>query len=154
MEVRRLVREKNPFVLCIQESKLSVVDDVLIKSIWEDAPSDYSYQPSVGASGGLVTVWDSSRIDVWFCMSFGHMMVINGKVILTAEEFVIINVYAPCDAVSKTTLWEKLVQLIINNNYVCLCVYMGTSTPSKTFMRRKGEKQCSDKWKRMFLINS
>ncbi|KEH19396.1 DUF4283 domain protein [Medicago truncatula] len=106
-----------------KESKLFVVDDVLIKSIWEDAPSGYSYQPSVGASGGLVTVWDSSRIDVWFCMSFEHVMVIKGKVILTAEEFVIINVYAPCDAVSKTTLWKRLLQLIINNNDVCLCVY-------------------------------
>jgi len=33
-EVWQLVREKHPSVLCIQESKLSVVDDLLVKSIW------------------------------------------------------------------------------------------------------------------------
>jgi len=27
VEVRRLVTEKNPFILCIQESKLILVDD-------------------------------------------------------------------------------------------------------------------------------
>jgi len=122
VEVQRLVSEKNPFVLCIHESKLSVVDDVLIKSIRGDAPSGYSYQPSVGASGGLVTVWDSSLVDVWSCMSFAHVLVIKGMVIQTAEEFIIINVYAPCDALSKTALWERLVQLIINNTDVCLCI--------------------------------
>jgi endonuclease/exonuclease/phosphatase family metal-dependent hydrolase len=45
MEVRRLVQEKNPFVLCIQESKLTFVDDNLIKAIWGDAPFGYSFQP-------------------------------------------------------------------------------------------------------------
>jgi len=30
VEVRRLVSDKHPFVLCIQESKLGVVDDLLI----------------------------------------------------------------------------------------------------------------------------
>jgi exonuclease III len=121
-EVRQLVREKHPLVVCIQESKLSVVDDLLIKSIWGDAPSEYSYQPSLGASGGLITVWDSSRVVVWSCMSFGHVLVVKGKVIQTAEEFILFNVYAPCDAVSKRALWERLVPLIINNQDVCLCV--------------------------------
>jgi exonuclease III len=60
MEIRNLVRDKHPFVLCIQESKMSVVDEELIKSIWGEGPSAFSYKPSVGASGGLITVWDSS----------------------------------------------------------------------------------------------
>jgi len=34
VEVWRLVREKNPMVLCIQESKLQVVNGMLIKSVW------------------------------------------------------------------------------------------------------------------------
>jgi exonuclease III len=32
-EVRQLVREKNPFILCIQETKLSIFDDSVCKSI-------------------------------------------------------------------------------------------------------------------------
>lgn len=43
VEVCRLVNEKHPFVLCTQESKLNVVDDLLIKSIWGDDHCGYSY---------------------------------------------------------------------------------------------------------------
>jgi len=84
VEVCRLVQEKNPFVLCIQESKLSYVDDNLIKEIWGDAPYSYSYQPSVGASRGMITVWNNSFIDVWSSTSFAHVLVITGRVILTS----------------------------------------------------------------------
>lgn len=122
VEVHRLVQEKYPLVLCIQESKLSKVDDFLIKEIWGDVPCCYSYQPSVGAFVGLVNVWDISLIEVWSSMSFGHVLIINGRVILTSEEVVIFNVYASCELVDKRNLWDKLTSLVIAKNDTCLCV--------------------------------
>jgi hypothetical protein len=122
VEVQKLVSEKQPFVLCIQESKLRIVEDVLIKSLWGETACGYSYQPSVGASGGLVTVWDTSCVTVWSTMSYSHVLVIKGLIVRTAEEFVIINVYAPCDLVAKQALWESLSPVVANNNDVCLCV--------------------------------
>jgi len=121
-EVRKLVYEKHPFVLCIQESKLGVVDDLMIKSIWGNTACGYSYQPSVGASGGLVTVWDTSCVDVWSTMSYNHVLVIKGMVVRSAEDFIIINVYMPCDSVAKQALWDVLLPIIVNNNDVCVCV--------------------------------
>jgi len=99
-----------------------MVNDWLIKSIWGDGPCDYSYQPSMGASGGLVTVWDRSRIYVLFTISFGHVLIIKGKVITTEEEFIIFNVYAPCDSVAKHELWERLVPMVLNYGDICLCL--------------------------------
>lgn len=32
-EVRQLVKEKHPFILCIQETKFSVIDTVICKSL-------------------------------------------------------------------------------------------------------------------------
>jgi hypothetical protein len=87
VEVRKLVSEKHPFVLCIQETKLGVVDDLMIKSLWGDVACGYSYQPSMGASGGLVTVWDTSCVTVWSTMSYNHVLVIKDTVIKTAEDF-------------------------------------------------------------------
>jgi len=55
-EVRRLVSEKQPYVLCIQETKLSVVDALVVMTLWGGSNYGYSFQPSMGASGGLVTV--------------------------------------------------------------------------------------------------
>ena len=121
-EVHRIVQEKHMFVLCLQESKLSVVDVFLIKYLWGSAPCGFSYQPSVGASGGLVTVWDKTLVDVWYSMSFLQVLVIKGRVILTQQDFFIFNLYAPCDSAEKQMLWPRLSDLVSNNGDVSCCV--------------------------------
>jgi len=35
-EVSQLMREKSSFILCIQETKLSIFNDLVCKSIWND----------------------------------------------------------------------------------------------------------------------
>jgi hypothetical protein len=37
-------------------------------------------------------------------------------------DFIIINLYAPCDVMGKTALWESLVPLVSNNSDDCFCV--------------------------------
>jgi len=96
-EVCNLVREKQPFLLCVQETKLSVVDATVCKSIWGDVHADFSFQSSVGASGGIVTMWDVQEVEVWSSMSFNHVLVVLGRFVKSGEEFVLFNVYAPCD---------------------------------------------------------
>jgi len=53
-----LVKKKHPFILCIQETKLSGFDDAICKSSWGDATVDYFYQSSTGSTDGLVMLWD------------------------------------------------------------------------------------------------
>jgi len=51
-EIKRLVSDKKPFVLCLQETKQCTVDDLLIRAIWGNSSVGYSFISSVGASGG------------------------------------------------------------------------------------------------------
>jgi len=55
-DVRLLVGEKLPIILCIQETKLQLCDDFVCASMWGSSPHSYSFRLSVGASGGLLTV--------------------------------------------------------------------------------------------------
>jgi len=64
-EVKELVKEKYPFVLCLQETKMQSIYDFVCTSIWGPLNCDYSFSPSVGASGGLLTVWNTSEVEVW-----------------------------------------------------------------------------------------
>ena len=101
-EVCHLVREKKkPFIICIQETKLSVFDFTVCKSLWGDEYVDFSFQPSVGASGGLVSMWDTNEVEVWSSMSFDHVLMILGCFVKTGEQFAVFNVYAPCDSLSQ-----------------------------------------------------
>jgi len=121
--VRQLVREKKPFILCIQETKIASVDVHICNSIWGDVNVDFSYQPSVDAPGGLVTFWDKNEVKVWSSMSFQHVLVISGRFVKTKENFVLWNVYAPFDIVRQEALWINMstnLNPFIGQN-VCIC---------------------------------
>ena len=64
-EVCPLVREKKPLVMCIQETKLVTINVQLSQSLWGGVDVDFSFQPSIGALGGLVTLWDNKEVVVW-----------------------------------------------------------------------------------------
>jgi len=122
-KVRRLVEDKKPFVLCLQESKLSVVDEAVIKAMWGNTSVGYSFQPSIGASGGLLSMWDCNYVDVWSTTSFSHVLVIRrGRVIQSGQEFVIVNVYAPCDTSANQILWDQLLNFVVINSDANLCL--------------------------------
>jgi hypothetical protein len=58
-------------VVCIQETKLIVVDDVVCRSLWGPSSVDYSYRPSVGASEDILSLWDTDEVEV-FSSSFDN----------------------------------------------------------------------------------
>ncbi|KAK2351443.1 heterogeneous nuclear ribonucleoprotein A0 [Trifolium repens] len=59
------VREKNPLVVCLQETKLQACDDFLCTAVWGSSPFGFSFCPSSGASGGLLTIWDTTEVEMW-----------------------------------------------------------------------------------------
>ncbi|PNY03006.1 endonuclease/exonuclease/phosphatase family protein, partial [Trifolium pratense] len=62
----------------------------------------FSYRLSVGASRGILTLWDSSEVEVWSTESRAH-------------------VYAPCDDVAKQELWDSLsIRIQLVGKRVCL----------------------------------
>jgi len=117
------VREKKPFILCIQETKLPVFDAFDCLSIWGDDKVDFSYQRSTGASGGLVTLWDVNEVEVWSTASLDHVLAVTGRFLKSGEQFTVFNVYAPCDTSRQHVLWNALssrIEALAGRN-VCVC---------------------------------
>ncbi|GAU13014.1 hypothetical protein TSUD_173140 [Trifolium subterraneum] len=54
-----------------------------------------------GASGGLLTLWDSSEVEVWSSESHEHVLWSHGRFTRIGEEFSVANVYAPCNPGAK-----------------------------------------------------
>lgn len=77
----------------------------------------------MGASGGLVTIWDKSKVEVWYTVRGAHFLMIHGRFIKTNEDFYIVNVYAPCNRSAQQVLWNLLSArlLSLGNNKVCVC---------------------------------
>ncbi|MCI48605.1 cytochrome P450 [Trifolium medium] len=72
--------------------------------MWGNSPHAYSYRPSVGASGGLLTIWDSAEVEVCSSVSLEHVLWCHGRFIKSGEEFFVANVNAPCDHGAKQRL--------------------------------------------------
>ncbi|GAU23620.1 hypothetical protein TSUD_386090 [Trifolium subterraneum] len=122
-EVRKLVVDQNPFFICLQESKMQTCDVFLCSALWGNSPHDFSYRPSVGASGGLLSIWDSNEVEVWSTESREHVLWCHGRFIKSGEEFSVANVYAPCDDGAKQGLWDSLSASIqtLRGQQVCIC---------------------------------
>jgi hypothetical protein len=85
-EVRNLVREKNPLIVCLQETKLQVCDDSLCAAMWVSSLVGFSFRPSVGASGGLLTIWDTAEVEVWSSLSLAVIMSCGVMGVLSKRE--------------------------------------------------------------------
>jgi len=99
---------------------LSVFYISICKSVWRDDAVDYSYQPSTGASGGLLTMWDCKEVTT---ISIDHVLVILGRFLKTNECFVLFNVYAPCDVSRKQVPWENISMKLSSfaGQNICVC---------------------------------
>jgi hypothetical protein len=141
-EVRKLVGEKHPLIVCLQETKLQACDDFLCTSVWGDSPFGFSFRPSVGASGGLLTLWDTTEVEVWSSISHDHALWCHGQFLKTGEEFWVVNVYAPCDFRAKQRLWDSLSLRLqpLRGMRVCVCV----GTLMLCGAARRGDPQAQD----------
>ncbi|PNX84817.1 cysteine-rich receptor-like protein kinase, partial [Trifolium pratense] len=77
----------------------------------------------LGASGGLLTIWDSAEVEMWSSVSYEHVLWSHGRFLKNDEEFYIANVYAPCDNSAKQRLWDSLSNRIqlLDGKRVCVC---------------------------------
>jgi hypothetical protein len=98
-------KEKVDF-LAIQETKLEEVPESLCYGIWGSEDCQWSSLPSVGNSGGILSIWCKSSSSVIFhfigegfvgvCLEWG----VHKKVCI------VVNVYSKCDIDGKRRLWD------------------------------------------------
>uniref|UniRef100_A0A2N9EUU7 Reverse transcriptase domain-containing protein n=1 Tax=Fagus sylvatica TaxID=28930 RepID=A0A2N9EUU7_FAGSY len=95
-------------VVCFQETKLMAVSQGLIRSLWRCRYVDWLSLDSVGASGGIILMWDKrvvDRVDV----AIGHFSVsCRFREVATGFEWAFSGVYGPNRAVERSLMWEEL----------------------------------------------
>jgi hypothetical protein len=90
--------------------------------LWGNSSHAYSFRPSVGMSGGLLTMWDTLEVEIWLSTN-EHVLWCHRRFLKAREVLYLANVYAPCDLGVKQTLWDSLLGRIqaLNGERVCVC---------------------------------
>nr|GEX65457.1 RNA-directed DNA polymerase, eukaryota [Tanacetum cinerariifolium] len=110
--VRDLVASECPLLFGIQKTNLDSINHLFVRSLWSRQNVDFIYSSSVGAFGGLLTMWDpgaffmeSHVVNANYLCAFGSLARINHKVSL-------LNIYAPQASSDKAMLWNSIENLL------------------------------------------
>lgn len=58
LKIRNLLRQWKANIICLQETKLVLISNNIVRSLWGCRFLDWCYLPSSGASGGILHMWD------------------------------------------------------------------------------------------------
>ncbi|KAJ9557521.1 hypothetical protein OSB04_012135 [Centaurea solstitialis] len=110
--VKDLAGEKKVGFLCLQETKLSIVQDWQVKSVWGRNSMDYVALESEGNSTGIITVWDNSLFRALDTSKHVGFVAVLGMWLGNNTKLGVINVYAPQSTSSKKLLWDSIMNMI------------------------------------------
>ncbi|PWA71177.1 RNA-directed DNA polymerase, eukaryota [Artemisia annua] len=91
--------------LAIQESKAEDLSKFDFSMLWGNRSFGVDYVGSVGQSGGLICMWDSSILEFNVTVKNMHFLRLSGVFKGSGVRINIINVYAPQGVAAKNELW-------------------------------------------------
>jgi hypothetical protein len=112
LRVRRLLSQWKADIVCFQETKLEVITHDLVLSLWRCPYVEWTYVASVGASGGILLMWDRrvvSKIDV--CLG-NFVVACSFRNVDDGMEWAFAGVYGPNRDANRRQLWEELAGLM------------------------------------------
>lgn len=109
-KVRDFISSNHLDCVLIQETKLSVVSEALCHYLWGNSFCNFSFTPAIGNSGGILSIWCSSKGNATFSFSGpGYVGVCIEWGVLRHQCF-IVNVYSKCSLAEKRVMWDKLLE--------------------------------------------
>ena len=84
-------------VVCLQETKLQVVDKMKAASFLPSNHKSFIYLPACGTAGGLLVAWDDSVLHGSEIAKHRFSISISFQTTSNNDSFVLSTVYAPCE---------------------------------------------------------
>ncbi|KAE8686216.1 hypothetical protein F3Y22_tig00111071pilonHSYRG00012 [Hibiscus syriacus] len=102
--VKRVIRQHNPMVVLLQETKLENIRSSLLWKMWNRANVKSIFFPSCGAAGGLVCLWNDDAFVVSNQFTFQRFTAVISHLKYTNFLCGVVNVYGPVVEAEKIVL--------------------------------------------------
>ncbi|KAM0926580.1 hypothetical protein ACQ4PT_003607 [Festuca glaucescens] len=109
--VRDAILDARPSIVCIQESKLSSLDRVKLRSFLPPYFSDFASRDDDGSQGGIVTAWDSSSFSLVASSHDAFTLTTILTSTATDLSFTVTNVYAPANHALTRAFFREVERL-------------------------------------------
>ncbi|GKA48743.1 cytochrome P450 [Tanacetum coccineum] len=122
------------------ETSTAIFDYTMLKGLWNNSSFDYVFQKSVGKSGGILAIWDTSSFQKFSWLEGDEFLAIKGTWLPIDTACLFIVVYAPQCIHKKKALWDAL-NLIISS-HDCLTIILGDYNEVRNESERAGSIFC------------
>lgn len=99
--IRKKISESACQILCLQETKRETFDSFYLKFFFPRHLDKFFFSPSVGASGGLITIWNSSFLSASLLQANSYAVTVKFDSHLYNNSFHLTNVYGPSASAEK-----------------------------------------------------
>ena len=114
------IEESQCVIICLQETKCQSFDHTFIRSFCPKRFDRFVFSPSIGASGGIIVLWNSSIFDgdILECHNFAIRISFTSKHNHTS--WTLVTVYGPCRGVERDNfvLWLHDLNIPAHENWL------------------------------------
>jgi exonuclease III len=120
--VRSKIEESQASIICLQETKCEYIDHRFIKKIALKRFDYFAYAPSVGASGGILVLWNSAVFNGRLIQIDSFGIIIEFTSSHNGESWTLVTVYGPCQGVQRDNFvtWLYNLQIPVASNWLLL----------------------------------
>lgn len=83
----------------MQETKKENFDLGFIKKICPPSFDSFEFLPSIGASGGCITIWQSNKLNGAPAFMNEYSLAVEFISLQSGQKWILSNIYAPCEPV-------------------------------------------------------
>ncbi|XP_071689315.1 uncharacterized protein [Rutidosis leptorrhynchoides] len=109
--LKRICNKEKPTILGLQETKCGQTQDNVIESFWGNSVFKFIQKDSIGASGGIMIIWDTNSFNFDIAIAGEFFLAIKGTWAGYNSDIAIINVYGPHSNPNKLKMWNELSSL-------------------------------------------
>jgi exonuclease III len=108
IRTRNLIRMWKADVICLQETKLEVIDSRMVRSIWGSLYVDWASLGSNEASGGILVMWDKRVVERMEEAVGTLSLSLKFKNIADQFDWMFTGIYGPNIDTERAVVWEEL----------------------------------------------
>lgn len=111
-EIRKLISKEKLDFICLQETKLEIVESRLCQYLWGSSDLDWVFKTSEGRSGGILSIWSNKTFQRTDLIVGDGFLCVKGLWGGNQTQCAIVNVYSLCSLEKKKELRRNLEQLM------------------------------------------
>jgi hypothetical protein len=106
--VRHLLRSWKADIICLQETKPDLITKGLVRNIWGIHHVDWLYLSSMGASGGILLMWDTRVVEKIEDAVGVYFVSCKFRPVINHQEWAFSGVYGPQTDRERLIMWDEL----------------------------------------------